>query len=68
MRDYRKYIGRTVSVMTLSGSFQGMLQEVGRESLTVRPTAYYYDDGQRGPTPSGVVIIDRYAITFVQVN
>lgn len=68
MRDYQKYIGRKVSVMTASGSFQGILSEVGKETLTVEPSAMYFEDGQQGPTPQGLIILDRLSISFVQVN
>lgn len=68
MRDYQKYIGRKVSVMTNSGSFQGVLSEVGKESLTIEPTAMFYEDGQAAPKPQGLIILDRFAINFVQVN
>lgn len=68
MRDYRQYIGRQVSVMTNAGSFQGELIGTGHDTLTMKCSAYYQDDGLEGPTPSGVVIIGKDALQFVQVR
>lgn len=68
VKDYRKHIGREVSVMTYSGSFIGQLVEVGHDTLTIKATAYFFDDGEKGPTPEGLVIIDRYALSFLQVR
>lgn len=68
MHDYRKYIGRKIAVMTRSGTFQGVLREVGRETLTLKVTKWFFDDGEDAPTPDGLIILDRYAIDFVQAE
>lgn len=68
MRDYKPYIGREVSVMTIDGTFQGTLQAVGRHSLTIKPEAMYDTDGRSAPTPKGVVVVEQFAVSFVQVR
>lgn len=68
MRDYKPYIGREVSVMTVDGTFQGELLGVGRHSLTIKPEAMYDPDGRPAPTPKGVIVVEQFAISFVQVR
>lgn len=68
MRDFRRYIGRQVSVtMPGQGSLVGKLVDVGRASLTVEVARMYFDDGQPAPTPQGVVVVPELSVGFVQV-
>lgn len=68
MQDYRKHVGREVSVMTYSGSFIGELVGVGNSTLEVKCSGFYDEQGQQGPVPAGIVLLDRLAIAFVQVR
>lgn len=69
MKDYRDYVGRGVSiVMTGGASVLGELVKVGQTSLTVKAERLYYDDGEPAPRPSGVIIVEKSAIRFVQVR
>lgn len=68
MQDYKPYVGREVSVMTTEGTFQGTLERAGKHSLTVAVSAWFYPDGEQAQTPKGVVVIEQFAISFVQVR
>lgn len=68
MRDFRKFLGRTVGVYTADGTFQGELVAVGRRTLTLKVERYFDSTGEQGRTPKGVVVVDRDAVRFVEVR
>ena len=67
MRDFKKYLGREVSVMTSDNTVQGTLEEVGHHSLTIKPAHLFFSDGQPSEIPKGRIIVDRWSIVLMQV-
>lgn len=68
MQDYKKHLNRTIALRTTVGEFHGKLVGVGRSTLTIEVDAYYGENGERGNTPSGQLVFDRFAIHFAQVK
>lgn len=68
MKDYRKYRGEDIAVMTGDGTFHGKLREVGEHTITMKVGAWYSSDGQPNGAMDGVLVLDRLAIRFVQVK
>lgn len=68
MKDYRKYRGEDVAVMTKDGSFHGVLRDVGEHTITLKVKTWYQSDGQPGGELNGLLVLDRFAISFVQVK
>lgn len=69
MKDYRKYRGFDVAVMTPEGSFHGQLREVGDHTLTLKVKKWYAPDGQPADGGmDGLLVLDRLSIRLMQVK
>jgi hypothetical protein len=66
VNDYRPFIGRQVLVFTEFMTFEGTLERIGKDSLTLTHTAAVAEDGGRKPI-DGDTIVPRFSIQWVQV-
>lgn len=66
MNDYRPFVGRRVLVFTDFMTFEGTLERVGKDSLSLENASAVGEDGGRRPI-TGTTIIGRFSVQWVQV-
>lgn len=66
MRDLNQYVGRRVLVFTSSMTFDGTLERVGRDTITLGTAEAVSDSGDRRPV-DGLAVVPVLQLDWMQV-